>query len=111
MKRAIIMTLGVSIVGMVAYLAGVSQQAGSTFLVDALSQTMAQATSSLVPDQADEACIYGGELFSENSVICYGSSRSVLVCKSDKWASVKVESRFEDCDRDGDARNYLSPLS
>ena len=110
MKRTIILTLGISIVGIAAYLAGVSQQSGSTFLVDALSQTMAPATSSMVPNEPGEACIYGGELFSENSVICYGSDASAMVCKNDSWSTVATKKSIIDCHY-GTHFVAVSPLS
>lgn len=111
MKRTIMLTLGISLVGVVAFMAGVANQTGGIYLIDALGKTFVQATSNLTSTEPDVACIYGGELFSENSIICYGASSSVLVCKNNNWASVVVESRTEDCDRDGSAKNYLSPLS
>ena len=108
MKRTIILTLGVSIVGIAAYLAGVSNQNGSTFLVDAFSQTKAPATSSLVPNEPGEACVYGGELFSENSVVCYGAASTAMVCQNDKWTLVPAKSEAETC---GFKTIHISPLS
>ena len=109
MKRTIILTLGASVIGVAAFIAGASNQTGADYLTHTLGETLAQATSSLAPNQPGEACIYGGELFSENSIICYGASKAALVCRNDKWASVVIKKTGEDCYTDPGAT--ISPPS